>query len=337
MNTEDIIILNHGSGGKMTSNLIKDLFIKYFGNEILSDQTDSAILSLKSENLAFTTDSYVVNPIFFKGSNIGKLAICGTVNDLAVSGAVPRYISVGFILEEGLAIKELEEIVKTMSEEAKKAGVKIVTGDTKVVEKGKCDKIFINTSGIGILDKKFRSISFAENIVPGDKIIINGSIGDHATTILAERNDIKSNIKTDCSSLNYLIKSILDESLNVKFMRDATRGGLGNVLCELAENHKTGVLIKEELIPIKESVKGLCEMFGFDPLFLANEGKVVMIVSSEDVQKVLEIMKNDKNGSDCAVVGELTKENIGKVILETEIGGRRIVDTPTGEQLPRIC
>ncbi len=334
---EDIIILSHGSGGKMTSNLIKDLFIRYFDNEILSAQTDSAVLNLNSEDIAFTTDSYVVNPIFFNGGNIGKLAICGTVNDLTVSGAVPKYISVGFILEEGLKMKELEEIVKTMSEEAKNAGVKIVTGDTKVVEKGKCDKIFINTSGIGILDEKHKHISFAKNIKPSDKIIINGSIGDHATTILAKRNDIKSNIKTDCASLNGLIKCLSDENINIKFMRDATRGGLGNVLCELAKNHKIGVFVKEELIPVKESVKGLCEMFGFDPLFMANEGKVIMIVSSEDAKKVIDIMINDKNGVDCAVIGELTNENRGKVILETEIGGKRIVDMPAGEQLPRIC
>jgi hydrogenase expression/formation protein HypE len=335
----DKILLNHGSGGKMTHELIGSLFVKYFDNEILQNQTDSAILNVDSNLLAFTTDSYVVDPVFFPGGNIGKLAVCGTVNDLSVSGAKPLYLSCGFILEEGLLLSELETIVKAMAEEAKKANVKIVTGDTKVVDKGKCDKIFINTSGIGLLEEKRKGISFGTGIKAGDKIIINGTIGDHGTAILCARNSIEytNSVLSDCAPLNKMIAKVLEKSEKIKFMRDATRGGLATVLCELAEKHNFGIELIEDSIPVQESVRGLCEIFGFDPLYMANEGKVVMIIGNEDAEKVLEILKNDDYGKNAAIIGEITESNNGMVVINTGIGGRRIIDMLAGEQLPRIC
>ena len=333
------ILLNHGAGGKLTSELISNLFVKYFDNEILRNQTDSAILNIDSRLLAFTTDSYVVDPIFFQGGNIGKLAVCGTVNDLSVSGAKPLYLSCGFIIEEGFLFSELETIVKTMAEEASKAGVSIVTGDTKVVDKGKCDKIFINTSGIGLLKENRKNISFGSDIKVGDKIIVNGYIGDHGTAILCARNSIEysNSVISDCASLNDIISKALDASVNVKFMRDATRGGVATVLCELAIKQNVGIEISETSIPVQESVKGLCEIFGFDPLYMANEGKVVMIVGANDSDLIIDVLKNHEYGKNAAVIGEIVDSNKGLLVMNTEIGGRRIVDMLTGEQLPRIC
>ncbi len=335
----DTILLNHGAGGKITHELISNLFIKYFHNEILQEQTDSAILNIDSKLIAYTTDSYVVDPIIFPGGNIGKLAICGTLNDIAVSGAKPLYLSCGFIIEEGLLISDLEIIVKSMAEEAKKAGVKIVTGDTKVVDKGKCDKIFINTSGIGMLPEKNKNISFGKDIKVGDKVIINGNIGDHGTAILCARNSIEytNSVLSDCAPLNELISKVLSVSDNVKFMRDATRGGLATVICELAEKHNFGIELFEDLLPVQESVRGLCEIFGFDPLYMANEGKVVMIVGKDDAEKVLDTLKKDLNGKNAAIIGEITEANKGMVVMKTGIGGKRIIDMLAGEQLPRIC
>lgn len=333
------ISLSHGSGGKLMHDLINNLFVKYFDNTILSTQTDSAVLEKYNKNIVFTTDSYVVDPIFFPGGNIGKLAICGTVNDLSVSGAIPLYISCGFIIEEGFSYDDLETIVKSMSEEAKNAQVKIVTGDTKVVNKGKCDKIFINTSGIGLLDEKFKKISYGTEIKVGDKIIINGYIADHGIAIMCARNPqyFKSKIKSDCACLNMLIQKVLNVSDNIKFIRDATRGGVATILCELAEKRGVGIEIQESVLPIRESVKGMCEIFGFDPLYIANEGKFVMIVGKEDANKILSVLKKDKLGVNSAIIGEITNKYKGKAILNTEIGGKRIIDMLTGEQLPRIC
>ncbi|NTW32671.1 MAG: hydrogenase expression/formation protein HypE [Bacteroidetes bacterium] len=337
--TSDKILLNHGAGGKLTSELISNLFVKYFDNEILRNQTDSAILNIDSRLLAFTTDSYVVDPIFFPGGNIGKLAVCGTVNDLSVSGAKPLYLSCGFIIEEGFLFSDLEIIVKTMSEEASKAGVKIVTGDTKVVDKGKCDKIFINTSGIGMLDERRKSISFGTEINVGDKIIVNGNIGDHGTAILCARNSIEysNSVLSDCASLYGIISNVLNTSSDIKFMRDATRGGVATVLCELAKKQNVGIEIFEASIPVQESVKGLCEIFGFDPLYMANEGKVVMVAGKNDADLILDVLKNHEFGKNTAIIGEIVETNKGLLIMNTEIGGRRIVDMLTGEQLPRIC
>jgi hydrogenase expression/formation protein HypE len=339
MKPDTKILLSHGSGGKLSHELISELFVKYFHNEILSQQTDSAILDFPGGHLSFTTDSYVVDPIFFQGGNIGKLAVCGTVNDLAVSGAKPLYLSCSFIIEEGFSISDLETIVKTMAEEAKKAGVKIVTGDTKVVNKGKCDKIFINTAGVGMLMPERKYISFGKKITPGDKVIVNGSIGDHGIAILAARESLsfQADVKSDCASLNGLIEDCLGVSSGIKFMRDATRGGIATVLCELAENKNLGVVIDESSIPLKELVKGTCEVFGFDPLYLANEGKVVMVVCAHDAPDVLNKMKNHPLGKEAQIIGEMVTEHPAKVLMQTEIGGRRIIDMLAGEMLPRIC
>ena len=313
--------------------------MKYFSNDHLDAQTDSAILGLSQKNIAFTTDSYVVDPIFFQGGNIGKLAVCGTVNDLAVSGAKPLYLSCGFIIEEGFPMDDLETIVKTMAEEAKIAGVKIVTGDTKVVNRGKCDKIFINTAGIGEMEEDKKHISFGTNVEDGDKIIINGSVGDHGIAILAARESLnfKSEINSDCVALNGLIGDALNIIGGIKFMRDATRGGIATVLCELAKSKKLGISIDEKNIPVKEIVKGTCEIFGFDPLYLANEGKVVMVVSQKDADHILKVLQAHPLGKESAIIGEITGSNPGKVLMQTEVGGRRIIDMLAGEMLPRIC
>lgn len=336
---KDTILLGHGSGGELTHELISKLFVKYFSNEFLNKQTDSAILPVDGEDMSFTTDSFVVDPIFFPGGDIGKLAVAGTVNDLAVSGAAALYLSCSFIIEEGFPMDHLERIVKSMSREAEEAGIKIVTGDTKVVDRGKCDKIFINTSGIGKILKKHRNISFGENIMPGDRIIINGSIADHGMSVMAARNDlnIHSSITSDCASLNSLIGNALRKSDNIRFMRDATRGGLATVLTELAGGKNYGVRIDETALRVKENVRGMCELLGFDPLYVANEGKVVLVVAREDSQEVLDAMKAHPYGKESAIIGEISEEHPGRAWVNTEIGGKRLIDMLAGEQLPRIC
>lgn len=333
------ILLAHGSGGRMTQALIDRLFLAHFGNGILNAKTDSAVLLLGQEHLAFTTDSYVVDPVFFPGGDIGKLAVCGTVNDLSVSGAEPLYLSASFIIEEGFPIEHLETIVRSMKAEAEKAGVCIVTGDTKVVDKGKCDKIFINTAGIGRLRPEFRGISEGKAARPGDKLIVNGTLGDHGMAILSARNDLglSSEIRSDCASLNSMIQAVLSEIPAIRFMRDATRGGVAGVLCEFAENRGLGVVIDESWLPVRDDVRGMCELLGFDPLFVANEGKVVMIVENGYEQQVLNILKRHSLGRDAQIIGEVTESPPGKVVLETEIGGRTLIDMPAGAQLPRIC
>ncbi len=331
------ISLNHGSGGKLTHKLIKDVFVKRFGSE--RPLTDSAIIQEKGVILATTTDSYVVDPLFFPGGNIGKLAVCGTVNDLAVSGAVPSFISAAFIIEEGLPVSDLERIVESMTEEAKKAGIIIVAGDTKVVEKGKCDKLFITTSGTGFLSPGLEHISTGEKIETGDRIIINGPVGDHAIAVLGARNNFNFNtpVVSDCSSLNHLIKRIISGKINVKFMRDVTRGGLAAVLNELSEMTGRGIIIDEASVPVNEPVRGLCELLGFDPLYLANEGKLILVVDARDESKALKIMRQDELGKNSAVIGEITPENKNIVMLNTPAGGKRIIYMPSGIQLPRIC
>lgn len=339
MSKSDTILLGHGSGGKLSHDLIDSIFVKYFDNQYLRQQTDSAILNAEGKKLAFTTDSFVVDPIFFPGGNIGKLAIAGTVNDLAVSGAVPKYLSCGFIIEEGFPLKELEEVVKTMAFEAKKAGIVMVTGDTKVVDRGKCDKLYINTSGIGLLDDKYVGISTANKLIKGDKIIINGSIGDHGMAVMAARNDlnISADISSDCACLNTMIKEVLEVSDGIRFMRDATRGGIGTVLSELAKTNDVGILIKEDKLIVNEGVKGICELLGFDPLYVANEGKVIFVVSSEDAEKVVETLHKNEYGKDASIIGEISEDHNGTSWLETSVGGKRIIDMLSGQQLPRIC
>ena len=338
-NKIDNILLGHGSGGKLSHDLIENLFAKHFKNPILDQQSDSAIIPFNGSHIAYTTDSFVVDPIFFPGGNIGNLTIAGTVNDLAVSGATPLYLSVGFIIEEGFPYSDLEKIVISMAEDAKEAGVAIVTGDTKVVDKGKCDKVFINTSGIGILDKKKTNISSGSGIKPGDKIIINGSIGDHGMSVIAARNElnIRTHIKSDCTCLNHMIADVLKSSDKIKFMRDATRGGLGTVLSELVKNNNFGIQINEEELVIHENVRGLCELLGFDPLYVANEGKVVMVVGSEDAEEVVNTMKKSPFGKEASIIGEITHDHVGMAWLNTMVGGKRVIEMLSGQQLPRIC
>ncbi len=335
----DRILLNHGSGGLLSRDLNNGLFLKYFDNKILSAGTDSAILKTSSEHLTYTTDSFVVDPLFFPGGDIGKLAVCGTVNDLAVSGAEPKYLSAGFIIEEGFPLINLKQIVKSMALTAKACGIKIVTGDTKVINRGCCDKLFINTSGIGFLDSKLKHIGSGEKINPGDKIIINGAIANHGMAVLAARNDlnVSANVVSDCAPLNKMIKEVLDAGIDVKFMRDATRGGLATVLSELKEGRNWGMELDEKSILIHKNVKGMCEFFGFDPLYIANEGKVVMVVPANSAEQTLHILQKNKFGKEASIIGEVVDSIPGKTILKTKIGGKRIIDMLAGGQLPRIC
>ncbi|MEJ2596190.1 MAG: hydrogenase expression/formation protein HypE, partial [bacterium] len=331
--------LGHGSGGKLSHDLIDKLFARYFDNPILREQSDSALLKISGDKLAYTTDSFVVDPLFFPGGNIGKLAVAGTVNDIAVSGAMPLYLSCGFIIEEGFPIDMLHTIVKDMAEEARQAGVMIVTGDTKVVDKGKCDKLFINTSGIGILKEEHAGISAGRDICAGDRIIINGSIGDHGMAVMAARNDLKiaATITSDCASLNGLIHDALSVSEGIRFMRDATRGGLGTVLSEIVRHRDFGIQINETALKIQPEVRGMCELLGFDPLYVANEGKVVMIVDRKDSDKVLHKIRQNPYGREASIIGEVTDDHDGMAWLQTVVGGKRIVEMLSGQQLPRIC
>jgi hydrogenase expression/formation protein HypE len=333
------ILLGHGSGGLMTSDLIKDLFVKFFNNPMLDLLTDSAIAQVEDKLLAFTTDSFVVDPIFFPGGDIGKLAVCGTVNDLSVSGARPLFLSSGFILEEGFPIADLEKIVHSMAEAAGKTGVQIITGDTKVVKKGQCDKIFINTAGIGLIEKRYASISKGNLIRPGDQVIVNGYLGDHEIAILSAREKLQFEepVISDVASLSQLITSLLEAGVEIRFMRDITRGGIATILAEIASSLKHGVLIDEQAIPVREQVAGLCEVYGFNPLFLANEGKVLLIVAPESAELALKLIQRYDIGKEARIIGAITRENPGKVLMKSIVGGTRIIDRLAGEQLPRIC
>lgn len=333
----DIITLSHGSGGKKTHELIKKMFYKYFNNEILMQQGDSSILKNIGKKIAVTTDSYIVNPIFFPGGDIGKLSICGTINDLAVSGAKPLYITVAFIIEEGLEIKDLQRIVMSIAETANSCDVKIIAGDTKVVERGRGDKLYINTTGIGVFENDFDLMGTV--IEEGDKVIVNGTLGDHGITILCEREELnfESKIESDCNALYLLTKDILAVSKRVKVMRDITRGGLATTLNEIIEEKEMSILLYEKDIPIREDVGVICEILGFDPLNIANEGKIVLIVSKEDASKVLETMKKNPLGKNSSIIGEVIRGQSGKVYLKTEINGTRNLEMVEEDPIPRIC
>ena len=333
------ITLAHGSGGRLMHTLIDEVFRKRFANPALDEKGDSAIIEVSSEGmeLAFTTDSYVVNPVFFPGGDIGKLAVCGTVNDLAVEGAVPRYISCGFVIEDGFDVDALERIVDSMAKVCGEQGVAVVTGDLKVVERGACDKIFINTSGIGLKSKKVKLSG--SRIKPGDKLLINGGIGEHGVAVLIERGDFHfdADIMSDCAPLAGLIKEILKTDSHVKFMRDPTRGGLAATLNEIVEGMGFGIVAREEDIPVKEEVKAACEMLGLDPLYVANEGKVVIVAADTHAEEILGIMRAHPLGRDSRIIGEVIENPAGKVLMKTRIGGTRIVGMMAGDQLPRIC
>ncbi len=334
----DKITLAHGSGGKLTGEFVKKVVLRKFGNPILNILGDSAVLDIKDAGrLAFTTDSFVVNPIIFKGGDIGKLAVCGTVNDLAVAGALPIYMSCALIIEEGVDEALVAGIMDSMAKEAGSAGVRIVTGDTKVVERGGADKIFINTSGIGIVRYK-RPLS-AKNIRAGDKIVINGPIADHGISVLIARGELgfKGGIKSDCASLNRLILTVLGKCSNVKFMRDPTRGGLATTLNEIVYGRPFGIRLFEEKIPINGSTKAACELLGLDPLYIGNEGKVVMVLPRKEADRAVRMMKAHKFGRRAAVIGEVTGDFKGRVVMKTGVGGERIVDMLSKEALPRIC
>ncbi|HDS06837.1 MAG TPA: hydrogenase expression/formation protein HypE [Bacteroides sp.] len=336
---DELIMMAHGSGGKKMHELIRNLFVKYFRNPFLESGGDAAVVPPEPGHIAFTTDSYVVDPLFFPGGDIGKLAVSGTINDLAVSGAAPRYISAGFIIEEGFPVKDLESVVRSMAGTAKQAGVQIVAGDTKVVNKGKCDRLFVNTSGVGIISEKHTHIATADHVKAGDQVIISGYVGDHGMAVLSQREGfpVKTGLKSDCTPLNDLIGKVLERFDHVHFMRDPTRGGVATALCELAEGRQFGVLIKEPAIPVREEVMGLSEMFGFDPLYVPCEGRVLIVADQSVSQGILHTLHGHPDGENAAVIGEITTGNWGKVVLETIAGGRRIIHMLTGEQLPRIC
>ena len=336
MKMKEKILLSHGSGGTLMHSLIDSLFIKEFDNNILKEKKDSAILRIGGKDIAFTTDSYVVDPIFFPGGDIGSLAVHGTVNDLSVCGAKPLYISLAMILEEGLDKDILQSLTNSIKKAASTAGVEVVTGDTKVVEKGSCDKIFINTSGIGEVFYKGLSV---DAIKPGDSLIISGNMGEHAISVLSKREGISftSKVLSDSAPLNNLIGKVLKISGNVKFMRDPTRGGVATTLNEICQSGKFGISLNEKDLPISEGVKGACELLGFDPLYLACDGRCLMIAAKKDENKIISTMKKDPLGRLASIIGRITKDNHGKVYMNTISGGKRIVSMLSGEQLPRIC
>ncbi|MFA5321399.1 MAG: hydrogenase expression/formation protein HypE [Smithella sp.] len=333
----DKILLEHGGGGLLSNELISEYFLPQFKNPYLERLEDSAILSIGGQKFCFTTDSYVVSPVFFPGGNIGSLAVHGTVNDLSVCGGKPLYLSCGFILEEGFPFESLQTIIKTMSEAAVEANVKIVTGDTKVVARGAADGIFINTSGIGIVE--YPGTLSVKNIQPDDVIIVNGTIGDHGAAIIKARENISlsSDILSDSAPLNDLIANILKASANIHCMRDATRGGLGAILAEISKSAQVRINIDEQTIPVQDNVRGICEILGFDPLFLANEGKMILFCPKSDAEIILTAMRKHKYGRDAAIIGSASSAAQGRVVLKTSIGGERMIDLPTGELVPRIC
>jgi len=336
------ITLAHGGGGKAMHDLIDDVFVEAFDSESHAPMEDQARLSMSDlaalgDRLAFTTDSYVVQPLDFPGGNIGKLAICGTINDLAVGGAKPLYLSCAVIIEEGLPVETLRMVARTMAETSREAGVKVVTGDTKVVERGACDKLFINTAGVGVIREGLDL--GVDKAQPGDAILVNGLLGDHGAAILNARGDMKltTPIESDCAALHGLIDMLLSAVPRTRFLRDATRGGLATVLNEIADASQVGIEIYENRTPIRSEVKGFCEILGLDPLYLANEGKIVCVVPKEDAETALEALNSHPHGQGAARIGDVTDHRAGRVVMQTVFGGRRIVDMLVGEQLPRIC
>ena len=334
----DRIQLSHGSGGQMSDDLISKLFVWAFDNDELNKQDDSAVLNLDNQRLSFSTDSYVVDPIFFPGGNIGDLAVNGTVNDVAMAGAKPLFLSCGCIIEEGFPLEDLKKIVISMKVAAANAGVKIVTGDTKVVNKGKGDKIFINTSGIGIIEHDYNI--GADCLQPDDMIILSGPIADHGVSILSKREGLSFNtpIESDSAPLNEMVLAVLKAGgESVHAFRDPTRGGVAATLNEFAKKSNVGIRIKQEFIPVNGPVQGACEILGLDPLYVANEGKMIVIVKKDKAKDVLEALQSYTLGKDAAIIGDVVSEKPGMVQLQTLLGTWRIVDMPVGEQLPRIC
>lgn len=337
MNRHDKILLDHGSGGKISHAMIAEMMLPAFDNPILAQLNDGAVFQVGTERLAFSTDTYVVDPVFFPGGSIGDLAVNGTVNDLAMCGAVPLFLSAGLVIEEGFAAADLAAILGQMAQAARNAGVQIVTGDTKVVPRGAADKIFINTSGIGRVPAGVR-IS-GDRARPGDRILLSGSIADHGIAVLTCREGMRfdSPVLSDTAALNHLVQRMLSVAPDIHVLRDPTRGGLGTTLNEIAGQSGVGIQITEDRIPVKPDVAALCELLGFDPLYVANEGKLIAILSPEDAEAVLDVLRQDPPGRDACIIGEVLDGPSGRVTMKTRIGGSRIVDMLTGEQLPRIC
>jgi hydrogenase expression/formation protein HypE len=336
------IVLGHGSGGKLTAELIDKVFRPAFTNPILDQLDDQAVVQVNGTRLAFTTDSFVVTPIFFPGGDIGRLAINGTVNDLAMSGARPLYLAAAFILEEGLPADDLRRVVESMRDAASEAGVLLVTGDTKVVNRGKGDQVFITTTGLGVIDSPV--VISANRARPGDKIILSGFIGDHGMAIMSQRENLEFEgaIESDCAPLHGLVHVMLEVSgsdgvSTIHCLRDPTRGGVATTLNEIAGRSQVGMLLQEGAIPVRETVKGACEILGLDPLYVANEGKLVAIVAAGAADEIVQRMRQHPLGGDAAVIGEVVADHAGMVLMKTEIGGTRVLDVMFGEQLPRIC
>lgn len=331
------IVLAHGSGGKLSHQLIQKIILPQFTNDLLAPLHDGAIFSLGGARLAFSTDSYVVSPIFFPGGDIGKLAIHGTVNDLAMCGARPLYLSVAFILEEGTPMEDFWRVVQSMRAAANEAGVQLVTGDTKVVNRGKADKIFINTAGIGVVPEGVNI--HPARVQAGDKVIISGSIAVHGIAIMSVREglEFETEIASDTAALNGLVQDLLSACKDVHVLRDPTRGGVTSAVTEIAQAAGVGIILNELAIPISEEVKGACEILGLDPLYVANEGKLLAFVSAADADAALGVMRDHSLGREAAIIGEVTSDHPGFVVMKTRVGGRRVVDMLSGEQLPRIC
>jgi hydrogenase expression/formation protein HypE len=332
---EKFISLAHGDGGELSHRLIRDVFIEAYGDQD-SALFDAATLNIPVDRIAVTTDSFVIKPIFFPGGSIGKLAVAGTVNDIAVSGARPVYLTCGFVIEEGFPISDLKKIVSDMANEAKKTGVSIVAGDTKVVERGSADGVYINTTGIGIYDiHSGCTLDFEE----GDAIIISGSIGDHGVAVLAARGElgISSPVNSDCASLNHMLGEVLQHTNGVRIMRDPTRGGLATTLVEIAEDFQLTMKILESALPVKEEVQGVCDLLGFDPLYLANEGKAIIIASNDEKDRVIDILREFPEGQDAVVIGSISGKQKGQLLLETPLGSKRLLTRLSGTMFPRIC
>jgi hydrogenase expression/formation protein HypE len=334
------IVMGHGAGGKMMNDLIQHLFASEFNNELLAQLGDSTALDLslsKGQRLAFTTDSFVVSPLFFPGGDIGELAVNGTVNDLAMSGANPLYLSAGFILEEGLEMETLGRVTRSMAQACQRAGVKISAGDTKVVERGHGDGLYINTTGLGVIPEGVKIAP--NNARPGDAVLVSGTLGDHGIAIMSVREGLafESEIRSDTAALNDLVAAMLAVTQEIHCLRDATRGGLSAVLNELAAASKVGVEFEEGKVPVRPAVNAACEMLGLDPLYIANEGKLVAFLPEAQAGKVLAVMKKHEYGADAAIIGRVVAEHPGMVVAKTAIGASRVVDLPAGELLPRIC
>jgi len=331
------VVLGHGSGGKLTHQLLQKMILPAFRNPALDAQHDGAVLSMSGARIAFSTDSYVVHPIFFPGGTIGDLAVNGTVNDLSMCGATPQYLSASFIIEEGLPMADLWRILCSMKEAADAAGISLVTGDTKVIDRGKGDKIFVNTSGIGLISE---GVNIDPALArPGDVVIVNGPIASHGMAIMSVREglEFESPIESDTAPLNGLVEAILNASHAVHVLRDPTRGGVASALNEIAEKSRAGILIRESSLPIRSEVQGACEILGLDPLYVANEGKLLVFVHRQEADKILSAMHSHNLGKDSTIIGEVVADHPGIVVMKTRIGGSRVVDMLSGEQLPRIC